>query len=397
MGALDPAHYLDYAATSPVHPQVLNRWIEVTQTQWGNPSSVHPWGERAATVVEEARWQVAELLGVTPDWVIFTSGGTEANHMAFYGVVRAATASHPGSNAVPPHVIVSSVEHAAVAEVALDLLTQGWSVTWLPVDAQGFVSVADLEAAIRPETQLVSVIHGHNEVGSLQPVVALAQVCQQRGIPFHTDAVQSVGRVPLDLDAMGIDLLSLSGHKLAAPQGVGALLVRPGIPITPWLRGGGQETGLRSGTQAVASIAALGEAATIAQAALASGSLTMRRWQQQFHAQLSQIPALQLTGSPDWAKRLPHHLSYVVKGRQGSQVVRALAAQGLAISSGSACQRGRSQPSRVLQAMGYSPEEAMGGIRLSLGWGTTEDSLTAVTKALRFYLADQPRWDPAAL
>ncbi|MEN9266579.1 MAG: aminotransferase class V-fold PLP-dependent enzyme, partial [Thermostichales cyanobacterium BF4_bins_65] len=248
-------------------------------------------------------------------------------------------------------------------------------------DEQGFVRVADLEAAIQGNTVLVSVIHGHNEVGSLQPIGELARVCRQRGIPFHTDAVQSVAKVPLEVEALGVDLLSVSGHKFGAPQGIGALLVRPGLALAPWLRGGGQEQGLRSGTQAVGLIAALGEACRLAQEELPLQPYGT--WQRQLALALQAFPQLQLTGSRDFSRRLPQHLSYVVEGWASGELVRRLAAAGIGISGGSACWRGKPQPNRILQAMGYSAARALTGIRISWGWGTTWEDLARLPEALR--------------
>ncbi len=364
--------YLDYAATAPVRPEVLDCLLRVLTQDWGNPASLHGWGERAAVVMETARWQVAECLGVTPEWVVFTSGGTESNHLAIHGICQ--------GYRDPQHLIVSAGEHAAVQQVALHWQALGWQVTFLPLDPEGFVRVADLEAALQANTVLVSLIHGHNEVGSLQPIRELAQVCRARGIPFHTDGVQSVGKVPLHLQELGVDLLSLSGHKLGAPQGIGALLIRPGIPLQPWLRGGGQEQGLRSGTQAVGLIAALGEACRLAHQEMASSP--HRLWQADLATALAKFPQMHLTGSRDFSRRLPQHLSYVVAGWSSSELVRRLAEMGLGISGGSACLRGKPQPNRILQAMGYDAEQALSGIRISWGWGTTWEDLARIPKAL---------------
>ena len=374
--------YLDYSATTPVRPEVLARMTAVLKSAWGNPSSLHAWGQRSALVLEQARMQVADLIGADPGALVFTAGGTEADNLALFGV--AATFAQPG------HLIVSAVEHAAVREPALVLERQGWRVTWLEVDRWGRVEPQALEQAIAADTRLVSVIWGQSEVGTLQPIAELSALCQERGILFHTDAVQVAGRLPIDLRTLPVDLLSLSAHKLYGPQGAGALYVRPGVAIAPLLRGGGQETGLRSGTQAVAAIAGFGEAAALAARELEAEAARLTALRDQLHSSLDALPGLALTGDP--LQRLPHHLSYTVRHPSGQpitgqQVVRALNLAGIGISAGSACSSGRTVPSRVLRAMGYDECSALGAIRLSLGRHTHREDVEWVAMVLAQVLA----------
>jgi cysteine desulfurase len=231
--------YLDYSATTPPRPEVIAAVQDAFAQQWGNPSSLHAWGQRAATAIEQARMQVAGLIHAPAESVIFTSGGTEADNLAIFGIVR--------RYSTPQHVIISSVEHSAIAEPARLLRTWGWEVTQLPVDSQGRVNPAELENALQPNTVLVSVIYGQSEIGTLQPINVLGQIARDRGILFHTDAVQVAGRLPIDVQKLPVDLLSMSSHKIYGTQGAGALYVRQGVDLMPLLLGGGQELGLRSG------------------------------------------------------------------------------------------------------------------------------------------------------
>lgn len=356
--------YLDYSATTPPDHRVIATMQKMMIEAWGNPSSLHAWGERAATAVEIARYQVANLINApTPESVVFTSGGTEADNFALMGIARRYTQ--------PQHLIISSVEHSAVAAPAQLLQQQGWQVTRLPVDSKGRVNPSDLEEAIQPHTVLVSIIYGQSEVGTLQPINELAQITRSHGILFHTDAVQVVGRMPVDVQCLGVDLLSLSGHKFYGPQGVGALYIRPGVEISPLMLGGGHEAGYRSGTPAVAAIAALGTAAELApqQLELEANRLTQLRLR--LFDLLSHCDYLFPSG--DLNHRLPHHVSFVVDnpGFTGKAVVRQMNLAGIGISAGSACHSGKVTPSPVLQAMGYTAQMAKNGIRLTMGKHTT--------------------------
>lgn len=358
--------YLDYSATTPTHPQVIERVATILQHHWGNPSSLHSWGQDRATVIEMAREQVAGLINANPDQIIFTSGGTEADNLAIIGV-----AQHYNR---PRHIIISSVEHSAIAEPCKQLEQQGWQITRLPVNRQGRVNPLDLKAAIQSDTVLISIIYGQSEVGTLQPIEELGSIARERGVLFHTDAVQVAARCDIDVRKLPVDLLSLSSHKIYGMQGSGALYIRAGVDILPLLRGGGQEKGLRSGTQAVPAIASFGLAAELAQKDLISEKMRLIALRDRLFDLLADYPYLLPTGNRFY--RLPHHVSFIVRPDDdshitGKQLVRQLNLAGIGISSGSACHSGKLSPSPILKAMGYSDREALAGIRLTLGRDTS--------------------------
>jgi cysteine desulfurase len=361
--------YLDYSATTPTRSEAIAAMQSVLTQQWGNPSSIHQWGERASIGIEQARFQVAALLNANPDAIAFTSGGTEANNMAIVGIANLYSR--------PQHLIISSVEHSAIAAPANWLETRGWSVTRLNVDRWGRVNPGELETAIRPNTALVSIIYGQSEVGTIQPIAELAAICRRYQVYFHTDAVQAVGRVPIDVQKLGIDLLSLSSHKIYGPQGVGALYIRPGLELVPLLAGGGQEMGWRSGTQAVPQIVGFGVAAELAVNELETETARLIGLRDRLFHLLSERTDLIPTG--DRSHRLPHHLSFSVQiphGQNqvvvtGKTIVRQLNLAGIGIGAGAACSSGQLNPSPILLAMGYTPTQALGGIRITLGRETT--------------------------
>ena len=358
--------YLDYIATTPTHPQVIERVATILQHHWGNPSSLHTWGQDTATVIEMAREQVAGLINANPDQIIFTSGGTEADNLAIIGVAQQYNR--------PRHIIISSVEHSAIAEPCKQLEQQGWQITRLPVNRQGRVNPLDLKAAIQSDTVLISIIYGQSEVGTLQPIEELGSIARERGVLFHTDAVQVAARCAIDVRKLPVDLLSLSSHKIYGMQGSGALYVRAGVDILPLLRGGGQEKGLRSGTPAVPAIAAFGLAAELAQKDLISEKMRLIALRDRLFDLFADYPYLLPTG--DRFYRLPHHVSFIVRPDDdshitGKQLVRQLNLAGIGISSGSACHSGKLSPSPILKAMGYSDREALAGIRLTLGRDTS--------------------------
>lgn len=379
--------YLDYSATTPIRPEALAAVEAVFTRQWGNPSSLHEWGQRSATVLELARMQVAGLINGPPASIIFTSGGTEANNLAIWGVTR----RHP----TPRHLIISTVEHSAIAEPVGWLEEQGWQVTRLPVNRLGRIDPEQLSAAIRPDTVLISVIYGQSEVGTLQPIEALGQIARERGILFHTDAVQVAGRVPINVQQLPVDLLSLSSHKIYGPQGAGALYVRPGVELVPLLAGGGQELKLRSGTQALPVIAGFGVAAELAAEEMAQETPRLVQLRDRLFEQLVTVPGLLPTG--DRLHRLPHHVSFCVIApcnRQengelitGKTLVRQMNLAGIGISAGSACHSGKLSPSPVLLAMGYDQVTALGGIRLTVGRETTLADVDWAAMVLKQVLA----------
>ena len=362
--------YLDHSATTPPHPDVIAKVQAVLSEQWGNPSSLHAWGERSAMELEMARVETAQLVNApNPENIIFTSGGTEADNLALLGVAE--------QYASPQHLIISSVEHSAIAKTAQRLQSWGWEVTCLPVNEKGRVHPWDLEQAIQPNTVLISIIYGQSEVGTLQPIPELAKIARSRGILFHTDAVQVAGRLPIDVQQLEVDLLSLSGHKMYGVQGAGALYVREGLEIQPWLIGGGQERGLRSGTQAVSAIAALGVAAKLARLEMPQETPRLEGLREQLFDLLADCPYVIPTG--DRAHRLPHHVSLIVdsplENITGKTLVRQLNLAGIGVSAGSACNSGKLKPSPVLLAMGYSEKRALSGLRLTLGRSTTAEDI----------------------
>jgi cysteine desulfurase len=357
--------------------------------QWGNPSSLHAWGQRAATALERARVQVARLINAPSEAIVFTSGGTEADNLAILGVARQYT--------TPQHLIISSVEHSAIAEPVRWLEQWGWQVTRLAVDRQGRVHPLDLKTALRANTVLVSIIYGQSEVGTVQPIAALGEIARDHGTLFHTDAVQVAGRLPLDVQQLPVDLLSISSHKIYGPQGAGALYIRSGVELVPLISGGGQEAGLRSGTQAVATIAGFGVAAELAAQEMVTETPRLVTLRDRLFEQLKDVPGLLPTG--DRWNRLPHHVSFCLQDADGDSLngkalVRQMNLAGIGISAGAACRSGKVTPSPVLQAMGYSDRVAKSGIRLTLGRDTTEADIDWTAMVLKQVL-ERSRMQPA--
>jgi cysteine desulfurase len=372
--------YLDYSATTPTRPESIAAIQAGLSADWGNPSSLHQWGERAALVLEKARLQVAGLINADPEGIIFTSGGTESNNLALLGVAK--------NYDQPQHLIISSVEHAAISQPAVWLQTQGWQVTMLPVDRFGSVDPLDLSKAMQSNTVLVSVIYGQSEVGTVQPIAALAAICQEAGVLFHTDAIQAVGRIPIDVQSLGVDLLSMSGHKFYGGGGIGALYIKPGVKLSPLVLGGGQEMGGRAGTQPIAQIAGLGVAAALAAPEISIEMPRLIGLRDRLFQLLGAHSDLIPTGHP--TQRLPHHLSFCLPaGMTGRQLVRSMNLAGIGISAGSACSSGQSSPSQVLLALGFDPMMAVGGIRITLGMLTTEADIDWTAMVLGQILARQ--------
>lgn len=370
--------YLDYSATTPTCPEAIAAMQEVMTTQWGNPSSLHAWGQRAATVVERARVQVARLVNAASESLVFTSGGTESDNLAVMGVAHLYDR--------PQHLIISSVEHSAIAEPVGWLEQKGWQVTRLPVDRLGRVCPYELQSALQSNTVLVSIIYGQSEVGTIQPIPALAHIAHNHGALFHTDAVQVAGRLPIDVQQVPIDLLSLSSHKIYGPPGVGALYLRPGVTLAPLLRGGGQEAKLRSGTQAVPIIAGFGVAAELAAQSMELETLRLTKLRDRLFEQLADVPGLVPTG--DRRHRLPHHVSFCLPNADGEvlngkTLVRHMNLAGIGISAGAACHSGKITPSPILLAMGYGERIARSGIRLTLGRDTTEADIDWTAMVLK--------------
>ena len=363
--------YLDHSATTKPRAEAIAAAQAVFQHQWGNPSSLHDWGQRSATVLETARMQVAGLVNaVNPESIVFTSGGTEANNLAILGVAR--------KYRTPQHIIISSIEHSAINEPAKLLEQWGWQVTRLPVSRYGRVNPFDLQTSLQSNTVLVSIIYGQSEVGTLQPISRLAAIAREHGALFHTDAVQVAGRLPIDIKQLEVDLLSLSSHKIYGIQGSGALYIREGIELIPLLGGGGQEAKIRSGTQALPAIASFGVAAELAAMEMKTEAFRLIQLRDRLFDLLADYPCLETTG--DRIYRLPHHVSFILSDRfarqapdiTGKTIVRQLNQAGIGISAGSACHSGKLNPSPILLGMGYNAAAAKRGIRLTLGKDTTE-------------------------
>ncbi|TGG80074.1 MAG: cysteine desulfurase [Aphanocapsa feldmannii 288cV] len=372
----DVTGYCDGSASAPLHAAVATA-MDVAQRQcWGNPSSIHTHGSMAAEAMERARLQVAALVGVSPDWVTFTSGGTEANHLALEGLL----ADRPAGR-----LLISAVEHPAMALPARRLGQAGWKLETIPVDGEGLLDLQALEVQLRQGADLVSVIGGQSEVGTLQPLAAISDICHHHAVPFHSDAVQLAGKVPLAMGRQGPDLLSLSAHKFMGPKGVGALVADPALPLSPRLLGGSQEAGRRAGTQPVPLIVGMGVACAVS---LDTASEAMERVGQLRDRLLEDClkrPGMTLTGPR--LQRLPHHISLLVGTPQGEPLdgralVRGLNREGFSVSSGSACAAGQSGDSPVLTAMGIPSPWRRSGLRISLGPWVSETRVLQLPSTL---------------
>ncbi|MGE5379939.1 MAG: cysteine desulfurase NifS [Methylocystaceae bacterium] len=366
--------YFDHSATTPVDPQVAEAMLTMLTANFGNPSSVHGWGRQAREAVDKARQQVAALINASPQEIIFTSGGTEADNLAILGSV--ATSRKPGK-----HLITSAVEHHAVLDTMHYLGSQGYDITVLPVNSFGQVELAELAAAIREDTILISIMHANNEVGTIQPIAEIGKLTKDKGILFHTDAVQSTGRITVNVEELGVDLLTLSSHKFYGPKGAGALYLRKGVKLSPLVHGGGQERKWRSGTENVPGIVGLGQAAELAAEQLASRTQHLQVLSSHLITGiLENIPDAVLTGHPQ--KRLPGHTSFVFPGVEGESMLIMLDLQGVAASSGSACTSGSLDPSHVLIALGLPHEIAHGSLRLTLGKDNTMEQVNHLLEVL---------------
>jgi cysteine desulfurase len=361
--SMDRPIYLDNGATTPVDPRVVEAMLPFFTGTYGNPSSIHFCGREARKALEESRTAIAGLIHASPEELVFTGSGTEANNLAVKGT---AFALRGRGN----HVILSAVEHDSVHEPCQWLRTQGFEVTWLPVDGHGLVDPADLKRAIGPETILVSVIHANNEIGTVEPIGELGRICREREVVFHSDACQSFGKIPVDVGAEAIDLLTLNAHKIHGPKGVGALYVRAGLRISPWEHGGGQESGLRAATQNVAGTVGFARAAQLCFAdfkAETSRLLELREKVVRFITE--RFPGAYLNGHPE--RRLPNNVNVGFAGYEGESIrlLLELDARGVAVSTGSACSANKADgtPSRVLTAVGRNPFQARGALRISLG------------------------------
>jgi len=363
--------YLDYNATTPVLPEVVEAMLPYLREHFGNPSSSHVYGRRAQAAVDRARQQVAGLIGCDASEIIFTSGGTEANNLAIRGVAEARDDRRA--------VVTTVIEHPATARPCAWLERHGWRVTRVGVDREGRARVEEARAVIDTATTLVTVMHSNNETGVLQPVTELAELARDRGAVIHTDAAQSVGKVPVHVRELGVDLLSIAGHKLYAPKGVGALYVRQGTRLRPFVLGAGHECGLRPGTENVAYIVGLGLACELASQGLDERAVRMKRLRDELWGRLAaHVPGLGLNGDP--VRRLPNTLSIRFPGASGNEVLARATA--VAASTGSACHAGHESAPGVILAMGVAETDALGTVRLTLGRETTPEDVSRAANAL---------------
>ncbi|HXJ04052.1 MAG TPA: cysteine desulfurase NifS [Candidatus Acidoferrum sp.] len=372
--------YLDYNATTPVDPQVLDAMLPYFSADFGNASSIHTPGQRARAAVETAREQVAALIGAHPQEIVFTSGGTESDNHAIFGVLNSLVAQpilavHSSHQQIStPHIIVTTIEHEAVLNACQAAEKQSATVTYLRVDRQGRVDPEAVRRAIRPETILITVMHANNELGTIQPLDEIGRIAKEHKLYFHTDAVQSAGKIPIDVNALNVDLLSLSGHKLYAPKGIGALYVRSGTRLRQLLYGGHHQRGARPGTENVAGIVGLGKAAEMARASLASDAKHVSTLRDKLQSGLlERVPQVRVNGS--LAPRTPNTTNIMFAGIEGEALLIALDLKGLACSVGAACSSGAVEPSHVLTAIGLSQEDAKSSLRFSLGRHTTESEI----------------------
>ena len=366
--------YLDYAATTPTHPQVVKAMQPYFSEIFGNPSSIHIFGQEAKKAMENARDQVAKLINSSPDEIVFTSGGTESDNFALEGV---AFANQNKGN----HIIASKIEHHAVLKCAHFLEKRGFKVTYLPVDKYGLVSPDELLKAITDKTILVSIMHANNEMGTIEPIKELAAIAKEKNIPFHTDAVQSAGHIPIDVKDLGVNLLSLSAHKFYGPKGVGVLYIKKGTRMVPYLHGGAQEKRRRASTENIPGIVGMGFASELALKDMAAeGKRQTELRDMLIKGILGNIPDVILNGHP--GKRLPNNVNVSVRWIEGESMLLNLDMEGIAASSGSACTSGSLEPSHVMMAIGLSHEVAHGSLRLTLGRETKKEDIDYVLKVL---------------
>jgi cysteine desulfurase len=366
--------YFDHNATTPVAPEVLETMVSCLGQVYGNASSIHHFGQAAKQKLEAARRQVAGLIHASPAEIVFTSGGTEADNMAVFGVVRAAAQPQP-------HIIVSAIEHPAVLASAAQLDREGVAVTLVPVGANGTVDPENVRRALRPQTVLVSIMHANNELGAVQPIAEIARIAHEAGVTMHSDGVQALGKIAIDVDALGVDLYSMSGHKLYAPKGVGALYVRKGTKLAPVAFGGHHERNRRPGTENVPGIVALGAACELAGNTLAAESERLAALRDRFESGvLGRISGAGVNAGR--ANRTPNTSNIYFDGVDGEAMVIALDLRGFAVSTGSACSSGAITPSHVLTALGLPADRARSSLRFSLGRSTTADQVDALLDAL---------------
>lgn len=366
--------YLDHAATTPVDPEVLDAMLPYLREKFGSASTLYSLGREAKEAVEEARERVAELIGAQPEEIYFTSGGSEADNWAIFGV--AAAKASKGK-----HIITSKIEHHAVLEPCHALEKQGYSVTYLGVDEHGFIDLDELRNAITEQTILITIMHANNEIGTIEPVEEIGVIAKERGIHFHTDTVQTVGHIPVNVNSINCDSLAISAHKLYGPKGVGAMYIRKGSRVEKLIRGGGQENNRRAGTHNVPGIVGLGKAAELAKTRMAEEAQRITKLRDALIAGVeSRIKDVKLNG--DRIKRLPNNVNFSFEGVEGESMILLMDMNGICVSSGSACTSGSLDPSHVLMALGLRHEQAHGSLRMTLGKDNTEAHISKVLDIL---------------
>lgn len=376
--------YLDNAASTQIHEDVLDSMLPYLKEQYGNPSSIHRYGRISHKAIEKARKQIASLINADPSEILLTSGGTESNNTVLAGILMKNT---------PCQIITSSIEHDAILEPCKKLTQYGIDVVYLPVDKFGMVNSSDLINQLSDKTRLVSIMFGNNEVGTIQPIQEIAKLCNEKKILFHTDAVQAVGKIPIDVKELGIDLLSMSSHKLNGPKGIGALYIKRGIDVIPIILGGGQEHGLRSGTENVANIVGFGKACEIAKNNLTTNMSYVKKLRDLLVKKiLDEIPETTLNGDPQ--SRLPNNAHLTFLGINGEDLIIKLDEHGIAASTGSACSVHTQKASHVLQAMGFSHEQITGSLRLTLGVFNSENEIDETVNILKKIVAELRSFSP---
>jgi len=369
--------YLDNAASTAVHSEVVKEMMPYFDVQYGNPSSIHQFGRKAKNAIQKARKQVAALIGAEPDEILFTSGGTESNNTILYGIPKL-----QGSHLEPSHIITSSIEHDAVLEPVREFEKNGVQVTYLPVDEHGIVNTDDIINSINPQTVIVSIMFANNEVGTIQPIKEISKICNKYQIPLHTDAVQAIGKVPINVKELGVDALSISSHKINGPKGVGALFIKKGLTIAPEILGGGQENGMRSGTENVASIVGFGKACEIAKERLNENISHFKKLHSSMLERITkEISHVKLNGHPE--KRIFNNIHLTFLGVNGEDLIIKLDEHGIAASTGSACSMHTQKASHVLKAMGFNHEQITGSLRMSFGYLNTLDEVEQTIDVLK--------------
>ena len=393
MGSYMNRVYLDFNATTPVEPEVLDAMLPYFSGEFGNAASIHTPGQRARAAVETAREQVAALIGARPQEIVFTSGGTESDNHAIFGVVAQPILAVL-SGEISKHIITTAIEHEAVLNTCQALEKEGVSVTYLPTNRNGQIDMEELRRAIRPETVLITIMHANNELGVVQPLEKIGKIAAQNDVFFHTDAVQSAGKIPLDVNSLGVDLLAISGHKFYAPKGVGALYIRGGTRLRQLLYGGHHQRGFRPGTENVPGIVGLGKAAELSRISLNEDAVRVSALRDELQRELlARIPHSRANAAT--APRTPNTANITFPGIEGEALIIALDLKGLACSTGAACSSGAIEPSHVLTAIGLSAEDARASIRFSLGRHTTQQEIAAALEIVPAAVAQLRQLSPA--